>query len=125
MRLGAFALLLLPIHLLGQDRTVFEVASIHLHQGVVRQTGRFIEGPRITVDAMTVTELAMDAYEVRDFQIDGGPGWLRTDRYDIGALAQAKQHPPWLMFGRWSKPCSPIASNSSSIALLARCQFMR
>lgn len=91
MRLRNLAWLLFAVRLMGQDR--FEVASIHLHQGALRQTGRFIEGPRITIDAMTAANLVMDAYEVRDFQIEGGPGWVKTDRYDIGALAPGEVAP--------------------------------
>jgi uncharacterized protein (TIGR03435 family) len=32
---------------------------------------------------VTVMALLQDAYDVRGFQISGGPGWITTDRYDI------------------------------------------
>ena len=36
---------------------------------------------------VTVSGLIEYAYEVRDFQVIGGPGWLRTDRYEVSAKA--------------------------------------
>lgn len=86
-----FLFALLPAVCLGQS---FEVASIHLHEGVIRQTGRFVEGPRITMDALTVPDLIMNAFEMRDFQIEGGPGWMKSERYDISARAAGEAAPP-------------------------------
>jgi uncharacterized protein (TIGR03435 family) len=37
---------------------------------------------------MTLKDLLTFAYQVRDFQISGGPGWLNTDQFDIQAKAQ-------------------------------------
>ena len=37
---------------------------------------------------VTVKVLIQHAYEVRDFQISGGPGWLDKERYDITAKGQ-------------------------------------
>jgi uncharacterized protein (TIGR03435 family) len=34
---------------------------------------------------VTLKSLIQQAYDVRDFQISGGPGWLNTERYDIDA----------------------------------------
>jgi uncharacterized protein (TIGR03435 family) len=34
---------------------------------------------------VTVKALLQQAYDVRDFQISGGPGWVDTERYDIVA----------------------------------------
>jgi len=63
----------------------FEVASIKPnHSGDMRffiswQPGRF------HADGMTVKFLITSAYDVKDFQVSGGPGWINSDRYDIDA----------------------------------------
>jgi len=63
----------------------FEVASIKPnHSGDMRffvgwQPGRF------TATGMTVKFLITMAYDVKDFQVSGGPGWINSDRYDIDA----------------------------------------
>jgi len=35
----------------------------------------------------TVARLIMYAYDLRDFQVDGGPEWLRVDRFDVSGRA--------------------------------------
>jgi bla regulator protein blaR1 len=42
-------------------------------------------GGTFTATNATLKALIQQAYEVRDFQISGGPGWLDTQRYDIAA----------------------------------------
>jgi bla regulator protein blaR1 len=42
-------------------------------------------GGLFTAKNVTVKILIEQAYDVRDFQISGGPGWLSTERYDIAA----------------------------------------
>ncbi|HVW09456.1 MAG TPA: TIGR03435 family protein [Bryobacteraceae bacterium] len=32
---------------------------------------------------VTLFSLIQQAYDVRGFQVSGGPGWMTTDRYDI------------------------------------------
>jgi uncharacterized protein (TIGR03435 family) len=45
---------------------------------------RFLPG-RFTATNTPVSALIAYAYQVRDFQISGGPDWLRSQRFDIGA----------------------------------------
>jgi bla regulator protein blaR1 len=44
-------------------------------------------GGRFISTGTTLKMLMTEAYNVRDFQIFGGPGWLNTDRWDIAAKA--------------------------------------
>lgn len=63
----------------------FEVASIKPSDpaaGVNMQIG-VSPGGVFTAKNVTVKALVQQAYDVRDFQISGGPGWLDTERYDI------------------------------------------
>jgi uncharacterized protein (TIGR03435 family) len=39
----------------------------------------------LRVSNVTVKNLVMNAYNVRDFQVSGGPGWIGSERYDIAA----------------------------------------
>jgi len=63
----------------------FEVASIKPNRsGDMRffiswQPGRF------NATGMPVKFLITMAYDVKDFQVSGGPGWINSDRYDIDA----------------------------------------
>ena len=63
----------------------FEVASIKPNRSgdmqffVSWQTGRF------NATGMTVKFLITMAYDVKDFQVSGGPGWVNSERYDIDA----------------------------------------
>jgi uncharacterized protein (TIGR03435 family) len=74
----------------------FEVASIRLHEGAVRQVGRVPSpGPDVRYVATTVRDLIRFAYDLRDYQLEGASGWIGsdTDRYDITALAAGDQQP--------------------------------
>jgi uncharacterized protein (TIGR03435 family) len=42
-------------------------------------------GGMFTAKNVTVKGLIQQAYEIRDFQVSGGPAWLDTERYDIVA----------------------------------------
>jgi len=46
-------------------------------------TYEFQRGGGLRVGNSTLLGLIESAYEVRDFQIAGGPSWLNTDRYDV------------------------------------------
>jgi uncharacterized protein (TIGR03435 family) len=66
----------------------FEVASIKPNtSGDANRLIRPSPG-RLSVTNMTIKDLLMFAYQVRDFQISGGPGWINSDQYDIEAKAE-------------------------------------
>jgi uncharacterized protein (TIGR03435 family) len=50
-------------------------------------------GGRFTAGTSTVKALIAEAFEVRDYQIEGGPAWLTTDYFDITANAGADAAP--------------------------------
>jgi uncharacterized protein (TIGR03435 family) len=74
-------------------RSEFEVASIK--PNVSGDLGRYIRpaAGRFTVSNMTVKDLLAIAYQVRDFQVSGGPGWINSDHYDIEAKADRNATP--------------------------------
>jgi uncharacterized protein (TIGR03435 family) len=43
-----------------------------------------------TAKSVTVKALVRQAYDLKDFQISGGPGWIDTDQYDIVAKGNSE-----------------------------------
>lgn len=74
-------------HVLAQS---FEVASIKPNAANDHrvQIG-FQPGGRFVATGITVRLLIAQAFNIRDFQISGGPGWMASDRFDINAKAEA------------------------------------
>ena len=63
----------------------FEVASIKLNRSGDGGM-RFQNTPgRFVVNNANVKFLIEFAYNIKDFQLSGGPSWINTDRYDIDA----------------------------------------
>src|SRR6516162_9345036 len=74
----------------AQDRPsawVFEVAAIKPHNPADTGGGFSFQHGRLTVSNTFFKILVMSAYDVKDFQISGGPNWIDSERFDI--LAQA------------------------------------
>ena len=73
----------------GQPSTApltFEVASIKPSTESGFRIGiQMMPGGGLRVNGVTLKLLLTIAYDVRDFQIVGGPGWIASDRYDIMA----------------------------------------
>jgi uncharacterized protein (TIGR03435 family) len=69
----------------------FEVASVKPARPPAGQhVGIFnYPGGRISVSQLTLEMLISEAFHVQLFQISGGPGWIRNDRYDIEAKPPA------------------------------------
>src|ERR1700722_6098542 len=67
----------------------FEVASIKPSDPAASGTQIGLSsGGTFNARNVTLKALIQNAYDVRDFQIYGGPGWLDTQRYDIVAKGQ-------------------------------------
>jgi uncharacterized protein (TIGR03435 family) len=67
----------------------FEVATVKPNKsgdGMMR-IGRQ-PGGRFSALNLPVVELIRFAYNVQPFQIEGGPGWVKTDRFDVTAKAE-------------------------------------
>jgi bla regulator protein BlaR1 len=89
---GACLALLMADWLCGQSGTqplTFEVASIKPSGGDDRRTMIQIQpGGGFRASGMTVKMLLTQAYDVREFQVSGGPSWINTKRYDITAKSE-------------------------------------
>jgi uncharacterized protein (TIGR03435 family) len=91
----------LPPGPVGATELRFEVASIkqnkktfaeHFMAGGTTGQGAFsgvrtLPGGRLEASYASIRPLIMRAFEVKHFQVEGGPAWLDDDRYDINATA--------------------------------------
>ena len=63
----------------------FEVASIKPNHSGERRFFVSWQPGRFNATGMTLKFLITMAYDVKDFQVSGGPSWVNTERYDIDA----------------------------------------
>ena len=98
---GACFVFLLALGLFGQSSTpplTFEVASVKPSATDDRRTMIQIQpGGGLRTGGTSLKMLLTFAYDVREFQITGGPGWINTDRFDIVAKAERSagaENPP-------------------------------
>ena len=64
----------------------FEAASVKLNRsGDIRYSVSLRDSRRFTATNITTKMLIQFAYNVRDFQLSGGPDWINSERYDIDA----------------------------------------
>ena len=83
-------LLLVCLNIFGQ--VSFEVASIKPHpEPITYSADARINGTLVTATASTLLDLITDAYGVRYDQISGGPGWMKTDHFDVAARAAGEK----------------------------------
>ncbi len=68
----------------------FEVATIKPSKpGAVGSTFAFASGEGVKVTNGTLKGIIEMAYNVRDFQITGGPGWIDSQQFDVVAKSAA------------------------------------
>ena len=72
----------------------FDVASVKPNKsGEPSVRFRLQPGGRLTAQNAPVQSLITFAYAVQPFQLDGGPGWVRSDRFDITAKTDPEVPP--------------------------------
>lgn len=73
---------------LGTAQTTFEVASVKPNlSGAQGGSVRLTPGGRLVAQNAPMRMLITAAYDVRDFQLLGGPAWMASERFDIEAKA--------------------------------------
>jgi len=82
-----YLLFLLPVLAFAQDAPkAFEVVSIKPNAANDNRIMiRMAPGGRFNANGATLKMLVGQAFNMRDFQITGGPGWIGSDRFDIDA----------------------------------------
>ncbi len=72
--------------LAGQDSSQgpsFDTASVKLNRSGLKGEGFRVTPGRLEATNVTVERLVWTAFGVRSYQIDGLPGWAKTERYDV------------------------------------------
>ena len=79
----------------GQRGAAFEVASLKRNNSWFNRAFQ-IGGPpgRFTATNVPLRELILFAYKVQPFQLEGGPAWVNSDRFDIVAKLSGVPPPP-------------------------------
>jgi uncharacterized protein (TIGR03435 family) len=93
------------------ERPSFEVASVKQNksgEGFIRIATAAGGGFRIT--NAPLRELIRFAYQIQPFQIEGGPGWIASDRFDIVAKAEGNLPP-----GQPGGPPGPLQLRMQSL----------
>jgi uncharacterized protein (TIGR03435 family) len=84
----------------GSPSPSFEVASIKPNRSGDGLTRLMFAPDGLSANGIAVKGLIGFAYNVKDFQMSGGPGWIESERYDIEAkmdeatITALKQLPP-------------------------------
>jgi uncharacterized protein (TIGR03435 family) len=72
----------------------FEVASVKPNKsGDTNGMLRMLPGGRVSASNMPVRPIITFAYQLAQYQLVGGPGWLTTDRYDLIAKLEGDPGP--------------------------------
>ncbi len=90
----ATGLALLATPLIGQqaqsNAPAFEVATVKPHDTSDNRTGVFPKPGRLTVRNYTIRRLIQDSYNVKNYQILGGPAWIDQDAFDVDAKTEER-----------------------------------
>jgi uncharacterized protein (TIGR03435 family) len=85
MKMTALFLLIAGAACFAQSPRPFDVASVKLNtSGGLGVSMRTKNGLLTTTNA-PVLVMIQQAFQVKDFQVSGGPGWLASERYDVEA----------------------------------------
>jgi uncharacterized protein (TIGR03435 family) len=111
----------------GQAPAEFEVASVRLNTLNDRiVTINVGPGGRFTARGYTLVLLMQRAYAVMDWNVTGGPSWIRNDRFDVAAkasvsgdLTEAQLRPMLakLLADRFKLRLHPSSTQTSGYAL--------
>jgi bla regulator protein blaR1 len=75
--------------LMGMAQT-FDVATVKPNSSDDRRVMiQFQPGGRFVATGVSLRMLITIAYDIREFQLSGGPAWINDDRYDINAKSEA------------------------------------
>jgi uncharacterized protein (TIGR03435 family) len=70
-----------------QAGPAFEIASVKPNTSGKAPTYYRFFGETVTLKNQTLKNILVNAWQVRAFQVLGGPGWINSDRYDVEAKA--------------------------------------
>ena len=78
----------------GTSSLEFEVASVKPSDPAARNPNIVLgEGESLTISSVPLRGIITYAYDIRDFQLTGGPGWTNDERFDVVARSAGMQEP--------------------------------
>lgn len=102
----------------ASDSKQFEVASVKRNTSGARSSMNTTQpGGRFLATNVTLSRLIQAAYLLDESQLVGGPGWIRTDRFDVTAKA-AEEILPFAIAGQHTT-ANPSPAQRMLRALLA------
>src|SRR3954469_6463635 len=98
MKKGARHLFVLAVvlgaaSLLPAQTMSYDVASIKPNKTGSSNSGTSTSNGNLRATNVTLRQVIRNAYNLQDFQIAGGPGWVDSDRFDIVAKAEGEPKP--------------------------------
>ena len=73
----------------GHDHPTFEAASVKPNKATeTRSALMWQPGGRVTATNVPLSLLIRFSYQLQDFQVVGGPDWMKSDRFDVVAKAE-------------------------------------
>jgi uncharacterized protein (TIGR03435 family) len=101
-----------PPRLRAQSPAVsaFEVASVKPNRSGGPARPIATQGGRLTIVNLPLREIIRAAYQVADYQLLGGPDWIRSTRFDVTAKAEQNlpPFPPPPAFNAPNHPALPM-----------------
>jgi uncharacterized protein (TIGR03435 family) len=82
-----------PKPMAADANPVFEVATIKPSRPELQGKGFRVQGRRFSTLNTSLSDLVTFAYGLHPRQITGGPGWLETEKYDLGAEPDGEGQP--------------------------------
>lgn len=76
----------------SRETLAFEVATIKPNASGGGSSSTNSRNGFLLITNQTLRNMIQYAYNVRDFQISGGPGWMGSDRYDVAAKPENGAH---------------------------------
>src|SRR5215468_1623487 len=71
---------------------VFDAATIKPNNSGTGSSSTESTNGLLRITNQTLLRMIQYAYNVRDFQVSGGPAWVRSDRYDVTAKPEGSVH---------------------------------
>ena len=87
--LSAAGMLATIASLTAQAPPAFDVASVKANRSGDKGGRTETRGDHFFADNVTLRRLVLNAYQLQDVQLAGGPGWIASERFDIEAQADA------------------------------------
>ena len=87
------ALLMGAMALSGSE---FDAASVRLNNAAGKRGNLSFTPGRLTATSLSLRSLILAAYDLKDYQLSEGPGWITSETYDIAGAAAGPASEPEL-----------------------------